>query len=108
MTDYTVRLKVNYSVRGEKALELYNTYQREEAEYEAAYSSYYYNSYEKYVPKRGNELIINLSIGADSEENTPLPLAPSDFNLALSNRVRISIGKNWALNHFDYYELIVF
>ena len=106
-TDYTVRLKVNYSVRGGKALELYNTYQQEEAEYEAAYSSYYYNSY--YVPKRGNELIIvNLSIGADSEENTPLPLAPSDFNLATSNGVRISSGKNWAWDYFDYYKLIDF
>ena len=108
-TDYTVRLKVNYSVRGEKALELYNTYQQEEAEYEVDYSSYYYNSYEDYVPKRGNELIIvNLSIGADSEENTPLPLAPSDFNLATSNGVRISSGKNWAWDYFDYYKLIDF
>lgn len=108
-TDYTVRLKVNYSVRGEKALELYNTYQMEESEYEAAHSSYYYSSYEEYVPKRGNELIIiNLSIGADSEENTPLPLAPSDFNLATSNGVRISSGKNWTWDYFDYYELIDF
>ena len=108
-TDYTVRLKVNYSVRGDKALELYNTYQKEEADYEAAYSTYYYNSYEEYVPKRGNELIIvNLSIGVDSEENTPLPLAPSDFNLATSNGIRISSGKNWAWDYFDYYELIDF
>ena len=61
------------------------------------------------MPKRGNELIIvNLSIGADSEENTPLPLAPSDFNLATSNGVRISSGKNWAWAYFDYYELIDF
>lgn len=92
-TDYTVRLQVNYSVRGDKALELYNTYQKEEADYEAAHSTYYFNSYEEYVPKRGNELmIVNLSIGVDSEENTPLPLAPSDFNLATSNGVRISSG----------------
>ena len=108
-TDYIVRMKVNYSVRGDKALELYNTYQKEEAYYDAAHSSYYYNSYEEYYPKRGNELIIvNVSVGIDSEENTPLPLAPSDFNLATSGGVRISSGKNWAWDHFDYYNLVDF
>lgn len=106
-TDYTIRMNVNYSVRGEKALELYNTYSKEVADYEAATSRYYYDDYERYIPKNGNELIIiNITMEVDSEENKPLPLAPSDFSVATSSGVKIPGGKNYDWDYFEYYNLI--
>lgn len=109
ITDYTVRMKVNYSARGDKALKLYNAYKKEEADYEAAHSSHYFNTYQEYYPKLGNELIIvNITIGIDSEEDTPLDLSPSDFNFATSSGVKITSGKNWVRNNFEYYNSIDF
>lgn len=109
-TDYEVTMNINYSVRGEKAKQLYEYYLREEAEY----STYSYftpetTSETTYTPKRGNELmIINLTFGVESEETTPLPLKPTDFNLATTNGVRTSGGKNYAWDFFEYYNLINF
>ena len=82
---------------------------KEEADYEAAHSSYYFNTYQEYYPKLGNELIIvNITIGIDSEEDTPLDLSPSDFNFATSSGVKITSGKNWVRNNFEYYNSIDF
>ena len=105
-TDYEVTMNINYSVRGEKAKQLYEYYLREEAEY----SSYSYLTPETtYTPKRGNELIIiNITFGVESEENKPLPLKPTDFNLATTNGVRIPGGKNYTWDFFEYHNLINF
>ena len=106
-TDYTIRMNVNYSVRGEKALELYNAYSKEVADYKAVTSRYYYDEYERYIPKNGNELIIiNITMKVDSEENKPLPLDPSDFSIATSSGVKIHGGKNFDWDFFEYYNLI--
>lgn len=106
-TDYTIRMNVNYSVRGDKVLELYNAYTREMEDIEAATSSYYYDDYERYIPKPGNELIlINITMEVDSDENVPLPLDPHDFNIASSSGVRFSNGKEYDWDYFEYLNLI--
>lgn len=106
-TDYTIRMNVNYAVRGDQVLNLYNAYSKEMADIEAASSRYYYNDYEKYIPKPGNELIlINISMEVDSDENTPLPLNPHDFNIASSSGVRFSNGKDYDWDTFEYLNLI--
>lgn len=106
-TDYTIRMNVNYSLRGDKVLELYNAYTREMEDIEAATSSYYYDDYERYIPKPGNELIlINITMEVDSDENVPLPLDPHDFNIASSSGVRFSNGKEYDWDYFEYLNLI--
>lgn len=106
-TDYTIRMNINYSLRGDKVLELYNAYTREMEDIEAATSSYYYDDYERYIPKPGNELIlINITMEVDSDENVPLPLDPHDFNIASSSGVRFSNGKEYDWDYFEYLNLI--
>lgn len=106
-TDYTIRMNVNYAVRGDQVLDLYNAYSKEMADIEAASSRYYYDSYERYIPKPGNELIlINISMEVDSDENTPLPLDPHDFNIASSSGIRFSNGKDYDWDTFEYLNLI--
>lgn len=100
-------MNVNYAVRRDQVLNLYNAYSKEMADIEAASSRYYYNDYEKYIPKPGNELIlINISMEVDSDENTPLPLNPHDFNIASSSGVRFSNGKDYDWDTFEYLNLI--
>lgn len=106
-TDYTIRMNVNYSLRGDKVLELYNAYTKEMDDIEAATSRYYYNDYERYIPKPGNELILlNITMEVDSDENNPLPLDPHDFNIASSSGVRFSNGKEYDWDYFEYLNLI--
>ncbi len=106
-TDYTIRMNVNYSLRGDKVLELYNAYTREMEDIEAATSSYYYDDYERYIPKPGNELIlINITMEVDSDENVPLPLDPHSFNISSSSGVRFSTGKEYNWDNFEYLNLI--
>lgn len=106
-TDYTIRMNVNYSLRGEKVLELYNAYTREMEDIEAATSSYYYDDYERYIPKPGNELIlINITMEVDSDDNVLLALDPHTFNIASSSGVRYSTGKEYNWDNFEYLNLI--
>lgn len=106
-TDYTIRMNVNYSLRGDKVLELYNAYTREMEDIEAATSSYYYDDYERYIPKPGNELIlINITMEVDSDDNVPLALDPHTFNIASSSGVRYSTGKEYNWDNFEYLNLI--
>ena len=106
-TDYTIRMNVNYAVRGNQVLDLYNAYTREMEDIEAATSSYYYDDYERYMPKPGNELIlINITMEVDSDENKPLPLDPQDFDIASSSGVRYSSGKDYDWDYFEYLNLI--
>ena len=106
-TDYTIRMNVNYAVRGNQVLDLYNAYTREMEDIEAATSSYYYDDYERYIPKPGNELIlINITMEVDSDENKPLPLDPQDFDIASSSGVRYSNGKDYDWDYFEYLNLI--
>ena len=106
-TDYTIRMNVNYSLRGDKVLELYNSYTKEMDDIEAATSRYYYDDYERYIPKPGNELILlNITMEVDSDENVPLPLDPHDFNIASSSGVRFSNGKEYDWDYFEYLNLI--
>lgn len=106
-TDYYIQMKVNYAVRGDKALELYNTYSKELAEYEVTKNKYSHDNYEEYIPKNGNELmIINISMKIDSEEKTPLPLKPTNFNIATSAGVKIPGGYEYEWDYFEYYNLI--
>lgn len=106
-TDYTIRMNVNYAVRGTQVLDLYNAYTREMEDIEAATSSYYYDNYERYIPKPGNELIlINITMEVDSDENKPLPLDPQDFDIASSSGVRYSSGKDYDWDYFEYLKLI--
>ena len=93
-TDYTIRMNVDYSLRGNKVLELYNAYTREMEDIEAATSAYYFDDYERYIPKPGNELIlINITMEVDSNENS-------------SSGVRYSNGKEYNWDHFEYLNLI--
>lgn len=105
-TDYIVSMNVNYSVRGDKALNLYNTYSKELINNKTAYSSYNKYDYEGYIPKNGNELIIiNITLEVESDKNKPLSLNPFNFNLASSNGVKIPGGRNeW--DYFKYYKLV--
>ena len=106
-TDYTIRMNVNYSLRGDKVLELYNAYTREMEDIEAATSAYYFDDYERYIPKPGNELIlINITMKVDSNENIPLALDPHSFNITSSSGVRYSNGKEYNWDHFEYLNLI--
>lgn len=106
-TDYTIRMNVNYSLRGDKVLELYNAYTKEMDDIEAATSRYYYDDYERYIPKPGNELILlNITMEVDSDENVPLSLDPHDFNIASSSGVRFSNGKEYDWDYFEYLNLI--
>lgn len=106
-TDYTIRMNVNYSLRGDKVLELYNAYTKEMDDIEAATSTYYYDDYERYIPRPGNELIlINITMEVDSDENVPLALDPHSFNIASSSGVRYSNGKEYNWDHFEYLNLI--
>ena len=106
-TDYTIRMNVNYAVRGNQVMDLYNAYTREMEDIEAATSSYYYDDYERYMPKPGNELIlINITIEVDSDENKPHPLDPQDFDIASSSGVRYSSGKDYDWDYFEYLNLI--
>lgn len=117
-TDYLVDMKVNYSVRGEKALELYNYYAREENKREALTSSYYHDDYKDYVPESGNELmIINVSFGVmivpdwlnssniSFEKTKPLTMRPTFFDIITSSGVEISEGSG-LFNYFEYYNLL--
>ena len=105
-TDYTIRLNVNYAVRGEQVLDLYNAYTKEMKDYEATTSSYHYDGYERYIPKPGNELIlINITMEVDSDENRPLSLDPSNFNIASSSGVKFSSGKDYDRDYFKYLNL---
>lgn len=106
-TDYTIRMNVNYSVRGDKVLELYNAYTREMEDIEAATSAYYFDDYERYIPNPGNELIlINITMEVDSDDNVPLALDPHTFNIASSSGVRYSTGKEYNWDNFEYLNLI--
>ena len=106
-TDYSIRMNVNYAVRGNLVLDLYNAYTREMEDIEAATSSYYFDDYERYIPKPGNELIlINITIEVDSDENKPLSLKPQDFDIASSAGIRYSSGKNYDWDNFEYLNLI--
>ena len=106
-TDYTIRMNVNYSLRGDKVLELYNAYTKEMDDIEAATSTYYYDDYERYIARPGNELIlINITMEVDSDENVPLALDPHSFNIASSSGVRYSNGKEYNWDHFEYLNLI--
>lgn len=105
-TDYTIRLNVNYAVRGDQVLDLYNAYTKEMKDYEATTSSYHYDSYERYIPKSGNELIlINITMEVDSDENSPISLDPSDFNIVSSSGVKFSSGKDYDWDYFKYLNL---
>ena len=105
--DYTIRMNVNYAVRGNLVLDLYNAYTREMEDIEAATSKYYYDDYERYIPKPGNELIlINITMEVDSYENKPLSLEPQDFDIASSSGIRYSSGKDYDWDNFEYLNLI--
>lgn len=107
-TEYAVEMRVNYSVRGEKALELYNYYAQEENKREALTSSYFYDDYKDYVPKSGNELIIiNVSFGVitASEKNKPITICPTAFDVITSSGVEISEGDG-RYGYLKYYNLL--
>ena len=106
-TDYTIRMNVNYAVRGNQVLNLYNAYIKEIENIEAVTSKYYYDDYERYIPKPGNELIlINITLEVDSDENKPLKLKPQDFDIASSSGVRYPSGKDYDWDNFEYLNLI--
>lgn len=106
-TDYSIRMNVNYAVRGNQVLDLYNAYTKEMKDFEVASSSYPYDDYKRYIPKPGNELIlINITMKVDSDENRPLSLDPLKFNIVSSSGVKFSSAKNWSWDYFEYYNLV--
>lgn len=107
-TDYTVRMNVNYAIRGNQVLNLYNDYMKEMEDIEALTSKYYYyDGYKKYTPKPRNELIlINITMEVDSDEGKPLSLEPQNFDVASSDGIRFPSGKNYDWDNFEYLNLI--
>ena len=107
-TEYAIDMKVNYSIKGDKALSLYNIYAKEQHDYETNSSrSSYHRQFEPYVPEMGNELIIiNISMKVGSEDNETLWLSPSSFSLATPNGIKVSGTGNSLLNDFEYHDLI--
>ena len=79
--DYEIRMNVNYSVRGDEALRLYNDFNYDPDDY----------FYEDYRPTNGYELaIINITVQLDSDENIPASLNPLSFMLSTSSGLGIS------------------
>ena len=80
-TDYTIRMNVNYSIRGTEALRLYNDFNYNPSDY----------FYVDYRPSNGYELIIiNISVQIDSKESIPAILNPLSFMLSTASGLGIS------------------
>lgn len=101
--DYDVIMNVNYSIRGEQAAKLYNTYKKTAAQSKTTASNYNEDSI-----AQGNELvIINITIGVESEDNTPIRLNPTDFNIATQSGIKIPSGE-YNSGYFKYHNLVDF
>ena len=78
---YEVRMNVNYSIRGDAALKLYNDFNYDPEDY----------FYKDYRPTNGYELaIINITIHLDSAERTPAELNPLSFMLSTASGLGVS------------------
>lgn len=79
---FDVFLNVNYSVRGEGAMLLYENYLRQ-------------NGLEKYTPKSGFEImIVNVSVGIGQRKSDVMTINPTHFNVATRSGVKLAKGRS--------------
>lgn len=106
--EYTIRMNVNYSIRGDKALDLYNAFN--------SVDDYYYDDFK---PRNGYELaIVNVTIHLDSYGRDPAFLFPLSFNLSTSSGLGIPeynqetylrfgpSQEDYFVDYFHYYNLL--
>lgn len=103
--NYDIRMNVNYSLRGDAALDLYNTFLKQESDY---YGSSYRGEKE-YLPGRGNEMmLINITVGVTTKDNweVPLNIVPTHFDLVTTNGIKVSSHDDTGFGYFKYFELL--
>ncbi len=103
--DYEITMNVNYTIRGEQAIDLYNHYKSTISPSKNNYNS---NTEVENIIAQDYELaIINITIGVESNDNSPLRLNPTDFNIATKSGIKIPSGK-YNSDYLKYHNLIDF